>query len=234
MLLKTAALTVLVPARRAVALDMPGVTATSIKIGNTIVSKGPYAAEAEASAAVIRMINEQGGINGRKIIYISHDDELNPAKTVELTRRLVEDEQVAFIFHGFGVATQTAVRGYLNAKGVPQLFVGSIFDEMGDPEHYHWTMPWPPSLRTEAAIYGKYIADQKPDANVGILYENNRFGKEHLVGLRQGLGAQYDKVVVKELSYEPTDPKVDSQVTMLRSAGVDLVISAPASALCFS
>jgi branched-chain amino acid transport system substrate-binding protein len=134
--------------------DTPGVTATEIKIGNTWDTgpASPYATEAKGQAAVFRMINDKGGINGRRITFISWDDGSDPHRTVELTRRLVEEEQVAFLFHSSGTPTQLAVRDYMNSKGVPQLFVGSIRDIFGDPEHYHWTMAFPPSLRTEAAI----------------------------------------------------------------------------------
>jgi branched-chain amino acid transport system substrate-binding protein len=204
----------------------PGVTATEIKIGNTLGYTGPYATEAKGQAAVFRMINDKGDINGRRITFVSRDDGSDPHRTVELTRQLVEEEQVAFIFHGFGTLTQLAVREYMNAKGVPQLFVGSTRDIFGDPEHYHWTMAFPPSLRTEAAIYGEYLLRKKPEAKVGVLYQNDGFGTEHLVGLKQSLVDQYGKIVVKEVSYETTDSAIDNQLVALRSAGADVVISA--------
>jgi branched-chain amino acid transport system substrate-binding protein len=228
-LLSAAGLASLVPLARARAAEMPGVTAKEIKIGNTNPHSGPasaYGAIANAEVAFFKMVNDKGGIGGRMINFISLDDGYSPPKTVEQTRRLVEQDGVAFIFNGLGTPTQTAVRQYLNARKVPQLFVATGADKWGDPQHFPWTMGWQPSYRTEAAIYGKYLLREKPQAKVGILYQNDDFGKDYLIGLKDGLGEAYAKMVVKEVSYETTDPTIDSQVVSLRSAGVDAVLTA--------
>lgn len=209
--------------------DTPGVTATEIRIGNTCPLSGPasaYGALADSDAAYFRMVNDQGGIGGRKINFISLDDAYSPPKTVEQTRRLVEEEGVAFIFNGLGTACQTAVRQYMNDRKIPQLFVLSGADKFADPEHYPWTMGFQPSYRTEAAIYLKYLIAQKPDAKLGVLYQNDDFGKDYLAGVKKGLGESYERIVVKEASYETTDPTVDSQIISLRAAGADAVITA--------
>jgi branched-chain amino acid transport system substrate-binding protein len=219
----------LAPFAEARAAEMPGVTDKEIKIGNTNPHSGPasaYGVIANAEAAVFRMVNEQGGIGGRMINFISLDDAYSPPKTVEQTRRLVEQEGVAFIFNGLGTPTQTAVRQYLNARKVPQLFIASGADKWGDPEHFPWTMGYQPSYRTEAVIYGKYLLREKPQAKVGVLYQNDDFGKDYLIGLKEGLGDAYAKMVVKEVSYETTDPTIDSQAVSLQSAGADTVLTA--------
>lgn len=209
--------------------DTPGVSATEIKIGNTNAHSGPasaFGAIATAEAAYFSMVNDKGGINGRKLNFISLDDAYSPPRTVEQTRRLVEQEEVAFMFQGLGTACQTAVRQYLNNRKVPQLFVQTGADKFADPEHFPWTMPYPPTYRTEAAIWGKFLLAEKPDAKVGILYQNDDFGKDYLIGLRNGLGDAYDRMVVKAASYETTDPTVDSQIVTLQSAGADTLLTA--------
>jgi len=228
-LLKTAALGALAPAPPALAQATPGVTATDIKIGNTMPYSGPasaYGVEGTALAAFFRMINARGGINGRKVTFISLDDGYSPPRTLEQTRKLVEEEGVAFLFQGLGTPTQTAVRPYLNANSVPQLFVGSPADKWADPEHYPWTIGFNPSYRTESAIYGRYILQTKPDARIGVLYQNDDFGKDFLIGLKQGIGEAHAAMLIKEVSYEPTDPTIDSQIVTLQSAGVDVVVTA--------
>ncbi len=176
---------------------------------------------------VFKMVNDQGGIGGRKIEFISLDDAYLPPKTVEQTRRLVEQDGVAFILNGLGTACQTAVRQvHERASKVPQLFVATGADKWGDPAHFPWTMGWQPSYRTEAAIYGKYILREKPAAKVGVLYQNDDFGKDYLIGLKDGLGDAYAKLVVKEVSYETTDPTIESQAVSLQSAGVDVLLTA--------
>jgi branched-chain amino acid transport system substrate-binding protein len=226
--LRTAALAALASPRVALGQETPGVTATEIKIGNTFAYSGPasgYGTGGKALSAFFRMINEQGGINGRKINFISLDDGYSPPKTVEQTRRLVEEEGVAFIFQGLGTPTQSAVLEYMNRKGVPQLFVSSGADKFSDPERHHWTMGWLVSYRTTGAIFGKYILQQKPDGRIGVLYQNDDFGKDYLIGLRQALGDRYAGMVVKEASYEVTDPTIDSQAVALQSAGANVVIT---------
>jgi branched-chain amino acid transport system substrate-binding protein len=228
-LLRTAALAPLALKRPAYSAATPGVTATEIKIGNTMPYSGPasaYGVEGTALAAYFRMINDRGGINGRKITFISLDDGYSPPRTLEQTRRLVEEQGVAFLFQGLGTPTQTAVRPYLNANGVPQLFVGSPADKWADPEDYHWTIGFNPSYRTESAIYGRYILQQKPNAKIGVLYQNDDFGRDVLIGLKRCLGEADAAMLVKEVSYEPTDPTIDSQIVTLQSAGADVIITA--------
>jgi branched-chain amino acid transport system substrate-binding protein len=209
--------------------DTPGVTTTEIKIGNTCPQSGPasaYGAISTCQAAYFKMINERGSIGGRMINFISLDDGYSPSRTVELTRRLVEQEEVALIFSGLGTASQTAVRQYMNAKQVPQLFVSSGADKFADPQHFPWTIGWTPSYRSEAAIYGKYVLKNKPDAKIAILYQNDDFGKDYLIGLKDLLGATYTKVVVKEASYETSDPTIDSQAVSLQASGADVLLTA--------
>ena len=172
------------------------------------------------------MVNDQGGLNGRKIDFISLDDGYSPPKTVEQTRRLVEQEEVAFIFNGLGTPSQTAVRQYMNAHKIPQLFVATGADKFGDPAHFPWTMGWQPSYRTEAAIYGKYLLREKPAAKIAVLYQNDDFGKDYLTGLKDALGDRYAGMVVKEASYETTDPTIDSQAATLQSSGADVLVTA--------
>ena len=228
-LLTSLAATALLPAARARAAETPGVTASEIKIGNTNPHSGPasaYGVIATCETAYFKMVNDQGGVGGRKINFISLDDGYSPPRTVEQTRRLVEQEEVALIFNGLGTPTQTAVRQYLNAKKVPQLFVATGADKFGDPQHFPWTMGWQPSYRTEAAIYGKYLLKEKPDAKIAILFQNDDFGKDYLIGLKEGLGDSYAKMVVKEVSYETTDPTIDSQAVTLQGSGADVLVTA--------
>jgi len=215
--------------RPAAAEDTPGVTATEIKIGQTMPYSGPasaYGVIGKAEAALFKKVNDEGGINGRKINLISLDDGYSPPRTVEQTRRLVEQEEVAFLFQGLGTAANTAVRQYLNQRKVPQLFVATGADKWGDYQHYPWTIGFQPSYRTEAQIYAKYILKEKPDAKIAVLYQNDDFGKDYLIGLKSGLGDRHGTMVIKEASYETTDPTIDSQVVGLQSAGADLLITA--------
>ncbi len=228
-LLTSIAAATLLPTSRARAEEMPGITDKEIKIGNTNPHSGPasaYGMIANTEVAFFKMVNDRGGIGGRMITYISLDDGYSPPRTVEQTRRLVEQEGVAFMFQGLGTPPQTAVRQYLNAKKVPQLFVATGADKFGDPEHFPWTMGYNPSYRTESAIYGKYLLKQKPDAKIAVLYQNDDFGKDYLAGLRQGLGDAYAKMVIKEVSYETTDPTIDSQVITLQGSGADVLVTA--------
>ena len=228
-LLTAAAATLAAPAVIARAGETPGVTATAIKIGNTNPHSGPasaYGAIANADAAYFRMLNDQGGINGRKIDFISYDDGYSPPRTVQQTRRLVEQDGVAFIFNGLGTPCQTAVHAYMNAHKIPQLFVSTGADKWGDYAHFPWTMGWQPSYRTEATIYAKHILAEKPDAKIAVLYQNDDFGKDYLAGLKDGLGAKYAGMVVKEVSYETTDPTIDSQVVTLQGTGATALVTA--------
>ena len=168
------------------------------------------------------MINEQGGVNGRKINLISLDDAYSPPKTVEQVRRLVEDEKVAFLFQTLGTAPNLAIRQYLNDNKVPQLFVSTGASTFADPEHFPWTMGFNPNYQTEAHIYGKHILTTKPDGKIGVLYQNDGFGKDYLIGLKDALGADHAGMIVKEASYETSEPTVDSQVVTLQGSGADI------------
>src|SRR5271155_1424690 len=218
--------------RAAWASNAPGVTDAEVKIGQTFPYSGPassYGAIARAQAAYFKMINEKGGINGRKLNLISLDDGYSAPKTVEQTRRLIEQEGVAFTFQSFGGFTNLAVRPYLNANKVPQLFVAAGADQIDDPQNYPWTVAFNPSTTVEGRIYAKHILDTKPDAKIGVLYQNDQLGKTILAGVRDGLGAEHAGALVKEVSYEVPDPTVDSQVVTLQGAGVDTLIIAATS-----
>ncbi len=228
-LLTAAATAGFLPAAPAIlrAAETPGVTATSIKIGNTDAYSGnasAYAAVAKADAAVFRMINDQGGINGRKVDFISYDDSYSPPKTVEQTRRLIEQDEVACLFNPLGTATNTAIVRYCNQKKVPQLFVSTGADKWGDYKEHPWTIGWQPSYRTDAQIYAKYIQKTKPGAKIGILYQNDDFGKDYTGGMKDILGAAYEKATV--VSFEATDATIDSQAVTLQGAGVDTLLIA--------
>jgi branched-chain amino acid transport system substrate-binding protein len=207
--------------------DTPGITDTEIKIGQTMPYSGPasaYGVIGRAEAAYFKMINEQGGINGRKINFISLDDGYSPPKTVEQTRRLVEDEKVAFIFNSLGTPPNLAIRQYLNDNKVPQLFVATGAATFSDPAHFPWTMGWQPNYQTEAKIFGKHILKTKPDAKIGVLYQNDGFGKDYLMGLKDGLSADHAGMVIKEASYETSEPTVDSQIVTLQGSGADVLL----------
>jgi branched-chain amino acid transport system substrate-binding protein len=207
----------------------PGASDAEIKIGNTMPYSGPassYGAIGKAEAAYFAMINEQGGINGRKINFISRDDGYSPPKTVEIVRKMVEEDQVLLMFNTLGTPPNLAIRAYLNDNKVPQLFVATGADQFDDPKHYPWTMGWQPSYRTEARIYGRYLTKNVPDAKIAVLYQNDDFGKDYLTGLREGLGAKADKMIVASKSYETTDPTVDSQIVGLQASGADTLLTA--------
>src|SRR6202789_1264835 len=201
--------------RPALAEDLPGVTATEIKIGNTDAYSGPasaYGVIAKTETAFFKMVNDQGGVAGHKINFLSYDDGYSPPKTVEQVRRLIEQDQVAMLFNTLGTPTNTAIERYTNLKKVPNLFISTGADKWGDYEHFPWTMGFQPSYRTEAQIYTKYMLAQKPGAKMGILYQNDDFGKDYPAGVKDILGDKYSTVVVKEASYETTDATVDSQL----------------------
>jgi len=203
----------------------PGVTDSEIKIGQTMPYSGPasaYGTIGKAQAAYIAMVNDHGGVNGRKINLISLDDGYSPPKTVEQTRRLVEQEGVLLDFSPLGTPTNTAIQKYLNAKKVPQLFVATGATKWGDPEHFHWTMGWQPTYQTEGRIYAKYIIDKMPKAKIGILYQNDDYGKDYVKGLKDGLGGKAAKMIVSEVSYETTDTTIDSQIVSLQGSGADV------------
>jgi branched-chain amino acid transport system substrate-binding protein len=172
------------------------------------------------------MINEQGGVNGRKLNLISLDDGYSPPKTVEQTRRLVEQERVAFLFNSLGTPPNLAIRQYLNDNKVPQLFVATGAGVFADPQHFPWTMGWQPNYPTEAKIFAKHILKTKSDAKIGALYQNDGFGKEYLSGLKDGLGPDHAGMVIKEVSYEVSEPTVDSQIVTLQGSGADVFLIA--------
>jgi branched-chain amino acid transport system substrate-binding protein len=209
--------------------NAPGITDAEIKIGQTMPYSGPasaYGVIGRAGAAYFKMINEQGGINGRKINFISLDDAYSPPKTVEQVRRLVEDEKVAFLFNTLGTPPNLAIRQYLNDNKVPQLFVATGAAAFSDPQHFPWTIGWQPNYQTEAKIFAKHILKTKPDGKIGVLYQNDAFGKDYLIGLKDGLGADHAGMVIKEASYETSEPTVDSQVVTLQGSGADVFLIA--------
>jgi branched-chain amino acid transport system substrate-binding protein len=207
----------------------PGASDTEIKIGNTDAQSGPasaYGTIAKVEAAYFNMINEQGGINGRKINFITRDDGYSPPKTVELVRQLVEQDQVLLTFNILGTPPNTAVQGYLQDNKVPQLFVATGADKWNDPKNHPWTMGWQPSYRIEARIYGKYILKNLPNAKIAVVYQNDDFGKDYLTGLREGLGDRADKMIVATNTYETTDPTVESQIVAVQGSGADTLLVA--------
>jgi ABC-type branched-subunit amino acid transport system substrate-binding protein len=206
----------------------PGVTDTEIKIGQTMPYSGPassYGTAGKAEAAYFAKINAEGGVNGRKIILISLDDGYSPPRTVEQVRRLVEQEEVLLIFSMLGTPTNAAVQKYLNAKKVPQLFCASGASEFGDARHFPWTMGWRPNYRSEARVYAKYILKARPDARIGVLYQNDDLGRDYLKGLHEGLGEKAGSMIVSEVSYEVTDPTVDSQIVTLQGSGANTLLN---------
>jgi branched-chain amino acid transport system substrate-binding protein len=207
----------------------PGVSDTEIKLGNTSPYSGttsPYGTVGKSEAAYFRMLNDQGGINGRRINFISRDDGSSPPKTLEMVRKLIEQDQTLLILSALGTPPNTAIWSYLNENKIPQLFAVSGADKWNDPKNHPWTMGWLPSYRIEARIYARYILDNVSDARIAVLYENDDFGKDYLTGLREGLGANANKMIVAAESYELTDPSVDSQVVRLHSSGSTVLLTA--------
>ena len=205
----------------------PGVTDIEIKIGNTVPYSGPasgYGVYGIALAAYFKMINEQGGINGRKITLISLDNGYLPPKALEGTRRLVEQDQVLAIMGTLGTPTNAATQRYLHEAHVPNLAVISGASRFNDPAHFPWTVPNFPSYRTEGRIYGRYILEAKPDAKIAVLYQNDDLGRDYLAGLKESLGARAETMIIAAASYEVADPTVDSQMASLRASGADVLV----------
>jgi branched-chain amino acid transport system substrate-binding protein len=218
----TAALTVL-PARAETA---PGITDTEILFGQTMPYSGPassYGTIGKASDAYFRMINDQGGINGRKLRMLSLDDGYQPPKTVELTRRMIEEDKVAFLFNTLGTPTTNATRKYVNNKKVPQLFIASGATQFGDREHFPWSIGWQPTYQTEGRIYARFTLREAPDAKVAVLYQGDDSGRDYFKGFKDGLGETADKMIVATATYEVSDPTVDSQILTLRDKGADVL-----------
>jgi branched-chain amino acid transport system substrate-binding protein len=198
----------------------PGASDTEIKIGNTVPYSGPasaYGTNGKTIAAYFNKVNAEGGINGRKINFISYDDGYSPPKTVEQVRKLVESDEVLLCFYTLGTPSNSAIQKYMNIKKVPQLFVATGATKWNDPKHFPWTMGWSPSYQGEAHIYAQYLIANHPDARIGVLYQNDDYGKDYLKGMKDGLAGKLP--VVLEAPYEVTDTTVDSQIVSLRSAG---------------
>src|SRR5499433_2472292 len=203
----------------------PGVTDTEIKIGNIMPYSGPasaYGLIGRTEAAYFRKINAEGGINGRKIKFISYDDSYSPPKAVEQARKLVESDEVLFVFNSLGTPSNTAIQKYMNAKKVPQLFVATGATKWNDPKDFPWTMGWQPNYQSESHIYAKYLLKEKPDAKIAVLYQNDDYGKDYLKGLKDGLGAKAASMIIAEESYETTEPTIDDHIVRLKATGADV------------
>jgi len=202
-----------------------GATDTEIKIGNIMPYSGPasaYGTIGKTETAYFKMINDAGGINGRKINFISYDDSYSPPKTVEQARKLVESDEVLMIFNALGTPPNSAIHKYMNSKKVPQLFVATGATKWNDPKDFPWTMGWQPNYQSEARIYAKYILKNKPDAKIAVLYQNDDYGKDYLKGLKDGLGAKATSMIVAEESYETTEPTIDNHIVKLKATGADV------------
>jgi branched-chain amino acid transport system substrate-binding protein len=213
---------------RAAKQNGPGVSDTEVKVGNTCFYSGPassYGTIGKAESAYFRMLNDEGGVNGRKINFISYDDAYSPPKTVEQTRRLVEEDGVLLMLNPLGTPTNSAIQHYLNQKKVPQLFVATGATKWDDPKHFPWTIGWQPNYQSEGRAYAAYILEHKPGGKIGVLYQNDDFGKDYLKGVRDGLGDKAKSMIVVAASYETTDPTIDSQVIGMKSAGCDVLVN---------
>src|ERR1700739_574314 len=202
-----------------------GATDTEIKLGNIMPYSGPasaYGVIGKIEDPYFKMVNEQEGINGRKINFISYDDGYSPPKAVEQARKLVESDEVLFLFGPLGTPSNSAIQKYLNSKKVPQLFVATGATKFGDHKDFPWTMGWQPAYQSEGRIYAKYLLKEKPDAKIGILFQNDDFGKDLLKGLKDGLGAKAASMIVAEESYEVTEPTIDSHIVKLKASGADV------------
>ncbi|MDN5000304.1 ABC transporter substrate-binding protein [Bradyrhizobium sp. GCM10027634] len=205
-----------------------GATDTEIKIGNIMPYSGPasaYGIIGRTEAAYFKKINDEGGINGRKINFISYDDAYSPPKTVEQARKLVESDEVLFIFNSLGTPPNSAIHKYMNSKKVPQLFVATGATKWNDPQNFPWTMGWQPNYQSETQIYAKWLLKNKPDAKIAVLYQNDDYGKDYLKGLKDGLGSKASSMIVAEESYETSEPTVDNHIVKLKSTGADVFMN---------
>jgi|NitcycUWRROWE17A_1032939.scaffolds.fasta_scaffold00015_5 branched-chain amino acid transport system substrate-binding protein len=203
----------------------PGATDTEIKVGNINPYSGPasaYGTIGKTIDAFFKKVNAEGGVNGRKINFISYDDGYSPPKAVEQARKLVESDEVLLIFQSLGTPSNTAIQKYMNAKQVPQLFVATGATKWGDPKNFPWTMGWQPSYQSESHIYAQYILKNHPNGKIGILYQNDDYGKDYVKGLKDGLGDKAKSMIVAEVPYEVADPTVDSQIINLKASGADI------------
>jgi ABC-type branched-subunit amino acid transport system substrate-binding protein len=204
-----------------------GATDTEIKIGNIMPYSGPasaYGVIGKTEEAYFKMINDAGGINGRKINFISYDDAYSPPKAVEQARKLVESDEVLFIFNSLGTPSNSAIQKYMNSKKVPQLFVATGATKWNDPKDFPWTMGWQPSYQSESHIYAKYLLKEKPGAKIAVLYQNDDYGKDYLKGLKDGLGAKAASMIVAEESFETSEPTVDNHIVKLKSTDADVFV----------
>ena len=204
-----------------------GASDTEIKIGNIIPYSGPasaYGVIGKTEEAYFNKINNEGGINGRKVKFISYDDAYSPPKAVEQVRKLVESDEVLVVFNPLGTPSNSAIQKYLNGKKVPQLFVATGASKWNDPKNFPWTMGWQPSYQSEAHIYAKYLMKEKPDAKVGVFCQNDDFGKDYLKGLKDALGAKSSMIIAEE-SYETSEPSIDNHISKLKASGADVFIS---------
>jgi branched-chain amino acid transport system substrate-binding protein len=207
-----------------------GATDTEIKIGNINPYSGPasaYGTTGRTEAAYFRKINAEGGINGRKINFISYDDAYSPPKAVEQARKLVESDEVLLIFSSAGTPSNSAIQKYMNAKKVPQLFVQSGATKWNDPQNFPWSMGWSPNYQNEARIYAKYILKEKPKARIAVVYQNDDYGKDYLKGLKDGLGDKAASMIVAEDAYEVSEPTIDSHVVKMKSLNADVFVASP-------
>jgi branched-chain amino acid transport system substrate-binding protein len=205
-----------------------GASDTEIKIGNIMPYSGPasaYGVIGKTEEAYFKKINAEGGINGRKINFISYDDAYSPPKTVEQARKLVESDEVLLVFNPLGTPPNSAIQKYLNTKKVPQLFVATGATKWNDPKNFPWTMGWQPNYQSETQIYAKYILKQKPNAKIAVLYQNDDYGKDYLKGFKDGLGAKAASMIVMEESYEVSEPTIDSHIVKLKSTGADVFMN---------
>src|SRR3954447_22818455 len=206
----------------------PGATDNEIKLGNIMPYSGPassYGVIGKTEAAFFNMINDQGGINGRKINFISYADAYSPPKAIEQARKLVESDEVLFIFNSLGTPPNSAIHKYMNSKKVPQLFVATGATKWNDPKDFPWTMGWQPNYQSESRIYAKYLLKEKPNAKIAVLYQNDDYGKDYLKGLKDGLGAKAASMIVAEESFETSEPTIDSHIVKLKSTGADIFIN---------
>jgi branched-chain amino acid transport system substrate-binding protein len=204
----------------------PGATDTEIKVGNIMPYSGPasgYGEIGKTEAAYFRKVNAEGGINGRKINFISYDDGYSPPKTVEQARKLVESDEVLLIFQSLGTAHNNAIQRYMNTKKVPQLFVATGATKWNDPQHFPWTMGLQPSYQSEGRIYAAYLLEHHPQGKIGILYQNDDYGRDYVKGLKDGLHGKMP--IVAEMPYEPTDPTIDSQIINLKASGANVLFN---------
>src|ERR1700728_1303996 len=205
-----------------------GASDSEIKIGNIMPYSGPasaYGVIGKTEAAYFSKINAEGGINGRKISFITYDDGYSPPKAVEQARKLVESDEVLVVFNPLGTPSNTAIEKYMNSKKVPQLFVATGATKWNEPEEFPWTMGWQPSYQSEARIYGKYLLKEKPNAKIGVCYQNDDFGKDYLKGLKDGLGAKAASMIIAEEGYETSEPSIDNHIVKLKTSGADVFIS---------